>query len=85
MTGRTEVGRASFPLSQLASDGTADVWLPVDGSMMPGEKSQLQGAVRLVMSYKPFQEDEVDSGGAGRGSIACEWEWGWKCHGALCW
>ncbi len=35
MTGRTEVGRATFPLSQLAADGTADVWLPVESSM-PG-------------------------------------------------
>ena len=35
MTGRTEVGRAAFPLSQLAADGTADVWLPVEASM-PG-------------------------------------------------
>lgn len=35
MTGRTEVGRASFQLRQLASDGTTDVWLPVESSM-PG-------------------------------------------------
>ena len=36
MTGRTEVGRATFPLTRLASDGTADVWLPVESSM-PGQ------------------------------------------------
>lgn len=36
MTGRTEVGTASFPLQELAADGTADVWLPVESSM-PGK------------------------------------------------
>ncbi|KAL4440462.1 hypothetical protein ABPG75_003463 [Micractinium tetrahymenae] len=59
MTGRTEVGHASFSLNQLAADGSADVWLPVESSM-PGERTQ--GAVRLSISYKQFQEDEVDSG-----------------------
>jgi hypothetical protein len=42
MTGRTEVGTASFPLSQLAADGTADVWLPVESSM-PGEQGNQAG------------------------------------------
>jgi hypothetical protein len=36
MTGRTEVGTASFPLQELAADGTADVWLPVESSMPGG-------------------------------------------------
>lgn len=134
MTGRTEVGHASFKLSQLAADGTADVWLPVESSMPGAPPSpslpqpppvswprpvrtatrwpsalpwlplvswinlcprtrphppnhpttitcsalinlpthgpppraageRTQGAVRLSISYKQFQEDEVDSGG----------------------
>lgn len=59
ITGRTDVGRAKFMLSQLSRDSTVDVWLPVESSM-PGERTQ--GAVHLSLTYRPFQDDEADSG-----------------------
>ncbi len=60
ITGRTEVGGARFPLADLPTDrSTFDVWLPVDSSM-PGEN--IQGAVHLSLTYRPFQDDDADSG-----------------------
>lgn len=59
ITGRTEVGYARMPLSELPKDGAMDVWLPVESSM-PGEKTQ--GAIHVALTYKPFQDDDKDSG-----------------------
>ncbi len=60
ITGRTEVGGAKFSLADLPTDrSTFDVWLPVDSSM-PGEN--IQGAVHLSLTYRPFQDDDADSG-----------------------
>lgn len=59
ITGRTEVGRARLPLRDLARDVAMDIWLPVESSM-PGERTQ--GAVHVNVSYKPFQDDDGDSG-----------------------
>ncbi len=35
VTGRREVGYATFPLRTLPQEGTLDLWLPVESSM-PG-------------------------------------------------
>jgi len=60
ITGRTDVGGARFKLADLPTDrSTFDVWLPVESSM-PGEN--IQGAVHLSLTYRPFQDDEADSG-----------------------
>jgi hypothetical protein len=60
ITGRTDVGGARFKLADLPTDKSAyDVWLPVESSM-PGENTQ--GAVHLSLTYRPFQDDEADSG-----------------------
>lgn len=62
MTGRTEVGRATFPLSQLAADGTADVWLPVESSM-PGEHAGARGSCgRLHRACVRFRAAGSDAG-----------------------
>ena len=59
ITGRTEVGRAKLALTDIPVDSTMDVWLSVESSM-PGEGSQ--GAVHLSITYRPFLDDDADSG-----------------------
>lgn len=59
MTGRTEVGRCSFPLSRLVADDTADVWLPVESSM-PGEH-----AVRARRACRAPRRSSFKQGASG--------------------
>ena len=59
MTGRTDVAYAKIPLSDIPSTGNIEAWFDLD-STMPAESSG--GAVRLSLTYRPFQDDENDSG-----------------------
>lgn len=59
ITGRTDVAYAKIPLSELPSTGAMDAWFDLK-SIMPAETSG--GSVRMSLTYKPFQDDDVDSG-----------------------
>lgn len=59
ITGRTDVSYAKIPLSDLPPTGKMDAWFELESSM-PGESTG--GSVRLSLTYKPFQDDENDSG-----------------------
>jgi len=59
ITGRTDVSYAKIPLSDLPPTGSMDAWFELESSM-PGESSG--GSLRLSLTYKPFQDDENDSG-----------------------
>lgn len=61
MTGRTDLGHASFPLTRLlgAEGSTHEAWVSVQSSM-PGERAT--AALKLSLSYKAFEEDSYDSG-----------------------
>ena len=59
MTGRTDVSYAKIPLSDLPPTGKIDAWFELESSM-PAESTG--GSVRLSLTYKPFQDDENDSG-----------------------
>lgn len=59
MTGRPDVGKVRVPLSMLPSDTEVTMWVPVD----PGNPGQTaQGELKLELCYKPFVDDDVDSG-----------------------
>lgn len=59
MTGRTDVAYAKIPLTDIPSTGNIEAWFDLD-STMPAESSG--GSVRLSLTYRPFQDDENDSG-----------------------
>lgn len=59
ITGRTDVSYAKIPLSDLPPTGSMDAWFELESSM-PAESSG--GSLRLSLTYKPFQDDENDSG-----------------------
>lgn len=59
MTGRTDVSYAKIPLTDIPSTGNIEAWFDLD-STMPAESSG--GSVRLSLTYRPFQDDENDSG-----------------------
>ncbi|KAI8112184.1 hypothetical protein M9434_003508 [Picochlorum sp. BPE23] len=59
ITGRTDVAYAKIPLSELPSTGAMDAWFDLKSSM-PAETSG--GSVRMSLTYKPFQDDDIDSG-----------------------
>lgn len=59
ITGRTDVAYAKIPLSELPSTGAMDAWFDLKSSM-PAESSG--GSVRMSLTYKPFQDDDIDSG-----------------------
>lgn len=59
ITGRPEVGKVSFSLSLLPRDGSLSIWLPIE-QVQPGQEPM--GELHLDISYKPFVDDEDDSG-----------------------
>jgi len=59
ITGRTDVAYARVPLSELPRNGSMDKWFALESSM-PGESNA--GSLRLSLTYKPFQDDDGDSG-----------------------
>ena len=59
ITGRTDVAYAKIPLTDIPSTGNIEAWFDLD-STMPAESSG--GSVRLSLTYRPFQDDENDSG-----------------------
>jgi hypothetical protein len=59
ITGRTDVAYARVPLSELPRNGSMDKWFALESSML-GESNA--GSLRLSLTYKPFQDDDGDSG-----------------------
>jgi len=59
ITGRTDVAYAKIPLTDIPSKGNIEAWFDLESSM-PAESSG--GSVRLSLTYRPFQDDENDSG-----------------------
>ena len=59
ITGRPEVGKVEFPLNRLPTDGSLSIWLPVQ-QVNPGQESM--GELHLDLSYKPFVDEDYDSG-----------------------
>ncbi|KAL0042532.1 hypothetical protein WJX79_002601 [Trebouxia sp. C0005] len=59
LTGRAGVGVVRVPLRQLPLGGQQDMWLPVQPSAS-GIKAS--GDLHLEVTYKPFEDDDTDSG-----------------------
>lgn len=59
ITGRPEVGKVEFPLNKLPRDGSLSIWLPVQ-QVVPGQEPM--GELHLDFSYKPFVDEDSDSG-----------------------
>jgi hypothetical protein len=59
ITGRTDVAYAKIPLSDIPSTGNIEAWFDLE-STMPAESTG--GSLRLSLTYRPFQDDENDSG-----------------------
>ncbi|GMH35092.1 hypothetical protein BSKO_02960 [Bryopsis sp. KO-2023] len=59
ITGRPEVGKVELPLRRGVSDQTMSVWLPVQ-AVNPGQLPS--GELHIEVTYKPFIDDEQDSG-----------------------
>ncbi|KXZ50227.1 hypothetical protein GPECTOR_17g864 [Gonium pectorale] len=72
LTGRTEVGRASIKLVELlaaqscAEGGKVSMWVPLQPPAasygITGGEAVPTGEVLVELSYKPFDDDEADSG-----------------------
>jgi len=68
MTGRADLGRTELVLMDLVPGATLDMWLPLDTSKYGPErrgsdvKSNAAAAVHLSVTYKPFEDDDMDSG-----------------------
>ena len=60
ITGRADVGRIEFSLASMPADGAVTLWLPV--SAPPATGARDEGELKLSLVYKPFQDDEDDSG-----------------------
>ncbi|DBA90515.1 TPA: hypothetical protein ACH3X1_003774 [Trebouxia sp. C0004] len=59
LTGRAGVGVVRVPLQQLPLGGQQNMWLPVQPSAS-GIKAS--GDLHLEVTYKPFEDDDTDSG-----------------------
>lgn len=59
LTGRPDVGWVDFVLRDIPEDGTITTWLPVQPTP-PLTKGE--GEILLDLTYKPFMDDEYDSG-----------------------
>lgn len=65
MTGRSDLGHTELALADLPTGGTLDMWLPlVDELAQTANSKNIEKgpAVHLSVTYKPFQDDEMDSG-----------------------
>eukprot|EP00891_Asterochloris_glomerata_P002707 jgi/Astpho2/2707/Aster-00893 len=59
ITGRSSVGVVRVPLRSLPEGGRLNAWLPVVGNHARGGA---EGELNLEVTYKPFEDDEQDSG-----------------------
>jgi len=70
LTGRPLIGHVSLPLSKVPIDDTLDCWLPIQDAQPLAANARPAGELHLKLNYKPFEDDEADSGGEARGNEA---------------
>merc|ERR1711865_1239038 len=59
ITGRPEVGRVYVPLVMLKPDSVSTTWVPLSPLV---EGQEQEGELKMELCYKPFVDDEVDTG-----------------------